>query len=261
MRVFLSHTSKDKPNVRHVASYLESKGYEVWLDEWEMTPGDSLITKISEGVEGADKLVVFLSPDSIKSSWVEKELNGGLIMEIAEEKGLGSKFVIPVLFEACKVPFFLREKIYANFTDKSFLDACEELVAGIESKAKKRVLEPYSNAVTLAHPSEQVNEGGFETIIEFTSNLSPISGVSVEVVTSGYNDFYEWIGGTGVLTAPPVITMSTGGGRKFADGVRFERSFQAPDLKKGISYFVCFRSEEPLRVDSIIFKDGYGNSI
>jgi hypothetical protein len=261
MKIFLSHTSKDKPNVRHVGQYLEQKGYTVWLDEWEMTPGDSLVNKISEGVESSDKLVVFLSPESIQSPWVEKELNGGLIMEVAEEKGLGNKFVIPVLLEACKVPFFLREKLYSNFTNKGFEDACEELISGLENKPKARRMEPYSNAVVNVYALGQRADGLFETILEFTSNLSPISGASIQVETDGYREVFERIGTSGDLKIPDICRMSLTNSSHSSDGKIYRRSFTGPDLKKGISFFLTLAADEPVNVVSIAFADGYGNAI
>ncbi|MBS7440297.1 toll/interleukin-1 receptor domain-containing protein [Pseudomonas syringae] len=261
MKIFLSHTSKDKPNVRAVANYLEDAGYSVWLDEWEMTPGDSLIKKISEGVESSDKLVVFLSPESIISPWVERELNGGLIMEIAEEKGLGSKFVIPVLLEICKVPFFLREKIYANFANKDFQEACSELVSGITGIPRARSMEPYSNAVVKKYPAVERSDGLIEVVLEFTTNLSPISGASVQVVTSGYSDAYDRLGAAGNPVHPDVIHATFTGPRKISDGRIFQRMFTTPELKKGVSYFIHFVTENSLDITSISFSDGYGNSI
>jgi hypothetical protein len=241
MKLFLSHNSKDKPTVRHVASYLEKRGYEVWLDEWEMTPGDSLISKISEGVE--------------------KEVNGGLIMEVAEEKGLGSKFVIPVLIEACKVPFMLREKLYSNFTNKSFEDACEELVSGIEGKAIKNKLEPYSNAVIKSYDLGQRGDGKFVLIVEMTSNLSPINGLTVEIQTNGFLHALERIGASGDINPTGVIATSFSNTSTNSDNGCFFRKFTGPEIKKGISYFVEFISEQPIVIESLGYTDGYGKKV
>ncbi|WP_122302268.1 toll/interleukin-1 receptor domain-containing protein [Pseudomonas amygdali] len=261
MKIFLSHTFKDKPNVKQVAKYLESRGYSVWLDAWEMTAGDSLISKISEGIDSSDKLVVFLSRDSLESSWVEREVNGGIIMEIAKEKGLGSKFVIPVLFEACKVPFMLRDKIYANFSDKGFIEACEELIAGIEGKPTHRVLEPYSNAVTKIHSLGQNIDGRYESIVELTANLAPISGVSAKILTSGFSYVHKRIGPSGELGSPDVSAGSYSNPQYASDGKSYFISFSAPELKKGISLFLKFYCDNPVEVHAVEFKDGYGRDI
>ena len=39
--VFLSHSSKDKAVVRAVAERLRAGGLRVWLDVWEIRPGDN----------------------------------------------------------------------------------------------------------------------------------------------------------------------------------------------------------------------------
>jgi len=49
--VFLSHSSKDKAVVRAVAERLRADGLRVWLDDWEIRPGDSIPAKIEEGLE------------------------------------------------------------------------------------------------------------------------------------------------------------------------------------------------------------------
>ena len=49
--VFLSHSSKDKAVVRAVADRLRADGLRVWLDDWEIRPGDSIPAKIEEGLE------------------------------------------------------------------------------------------------------------------------------------------------------------------------------------------------------------------
>jgi hypothetical protein len=49
--VFLSYNHKDKPVVRELANRLKQDGLCVWLDEWEIQPGDMIGLKISQGLE------------------------------------------------------------------------------------------------------------------------------------------------------------------------------------------------------------------
>src|SRR5574341_477966 len=49
--VFISHSSNDKPVVRELANRLKQDGLRVWLDEWEIQPGDMIGLKISQGLE------------------------------------------------------------------------------------------------------------------------------------------------------------------------------------------------------------------
>jgi small GTP-binding protein len=59
--VFLSYSSKHKAVVREVAERLRADGLRVWLDDWEICPGDSISEKIEEGLERSRVLVLCMS--------------------------------------------------------------------------------------------------------------------------------------------------------------------------------------------------------
>ena len=59
--VFLSHSTKDTAVVRDVAERLRGDGLRVWLDEWEIRPGDSIPAKIEAGLEHSRVLVLCMS--------------------------------------------------------------------------------------------------------------------------------------------------------------------------------------------------------
>ncbi len=57
-------------------------------------------------------LGVILSPSSVSSEWVQREVNMALREEI---HGRRVK-VLPLLYQSCKIPGFLTDKVYADFT-------------------------------------------------------------------------------------------------------------------------------------------------
>jgi hypothetical protein len=60
VRVFISHSSKDKPAVERLAVALQERGIQPWLDKWEIGPGDDIVAKINAGLEEASAgLIVF----------------------------------------------------------------------------------------------------------------------------------------------------------------------------------------------------------
>src|SRR5688572_13037977 len=89
--LFLSHSSQDKPFAERLAVDLVMRGIQVWYSEWEMKIGDSLVQKISNGIDSSGWLLVVLSKSSIQSEWVRRELNAGLILELERR----SVFVLP----------------------------------------------------------------------------------------------------------------------------------------------------------------------
>lgn len=123
--VFLSHSSQDKQFVRKLASDLRPWG--VWLDEEEIKVGESIIARVQEALANCAHIVVVLSKHSVRSRWVEKELNTALIGDLS---GSGAR-VFPVLIEDCEVPHLLRELRYADFRD-AYEHGLRELLRGLE---------------------------------------------------------------------------------------------------------------------------------
>lgn len=130
--IFLSHTAADKPFVRQLRTDLMARGVEhVWVDEAEIEIGDSLTKKISEGMERSRYIAVVLSKKSIAAPWVEKELDIAMNREITEKEVV----VLPLMYEACKLPKFLEGKMYADFTDPSlYQDMLAKLVRRLRIK-------------------------------------------------------------------------------------------------------------------------------
>lgn len=93
-KVFLSHSKKDKEFVEKIANDLRKCGIDVWYDEWEIPPGDSIRKKIFEdGIVSCDLFFIYLTEHSIPSYWVEKELDGALIHEIETNNSFVALFV------------------------------------------------------------------------------------------------------------------------------------------------------------------------
>ncbi len=96
-RVFLAHSSADKPFALRLRKDLDAHGVDVWLDQTTMSPGDPLPIAIRKGVQECRFLVAILSPDSVASPWVNMEVAQAL------EDGHRDNYnkVIPVLFREC----------------------------------------------------------------------------------------------------------------------------------------------------------------
>lgn len=126
--MFLCHSSQDKPFVRRLAVDLGNQGIGYWLDEAELNVGDSLIEKLRLAIDEVDYLIAVISPASVASPWVARELDVAMTQEI-----LGRRVkVMPLLLEKCELPGFLPGKVYADFTEEStYLPRFQSLVRSI----------------------------------------------------------------------------------------------------------------------------------
>lgn len=133
--VFISYSSKDSETAERIATALRAVSHDVWFDNWEIHPGDGIVKKIEAGLVQKDTLVVLLSPNSVSSEWVQKELDTALMRQLS---GQDVK-IIPVLVEPCEIPTALTDISYVDFTT-DFQGAIIELMQAL-SKRRKELLE------------------------------------------------------------------------------------------------------------------------
>jgi hypothetical protein len=102
-RVFLCHSSADKPAVRALYRRLVDDGFAPWLDEEDLGPGQDWELAISKAVRAADYVVACLSDAATtRAGYVHKEIK--LALDVADKQPEGWIYVIPVRLEACDVP-------------------------------------------------------------------------------------------------------------------------------------------------------------
>lgn len=130
--VFLSHSSKDKPIVRELATQLENDGFKVWLDEWAIQPGDPISIKIEEGLELSRVLILCMSENAFDSDWVSLERHTILFRDPTNK----DRRFVPLLIGDCEIPLLLRQYAYLNWTDKNDT-VYEKLVDTLEASEKK----------------------------------------------------------------------------------------------------------------------------
>jgi TIR domain len=91
--LFISHASEDKESVaRPLSEALMTRGWSVWLDELELTIGDSLSGRIDAALARSRFGVVVLSPAFFAKPWPQRELAG----LAAREVDAGTKVILPV---------------------------------------------------------------------------------------------------------------------------------------------------------------------
>jgi cold shock CspA family protein len=118
LRVFLCHSSNDKPLVRKLYQRLKSDNFDPWLDEEKLLPGQDWKQEIPKAVHKADVVIVCLSRGSItKTGYVQKEITYAL--DVAEEQPEGTIFLIPLKLEECEVPERLSRWHWVNYYERN----------------------------------------------------------------------------------------------------------------------------------------------
>jgi hypothetical protein len=106
-RVFLCHSSADKPVVQQLYGRLLADGFRPWLDEEDLVPGQDWEYEIRKAITASDIILVCLSGESVtRTGYVQKEIR--IALDAADERPEGSIFVIPACLEPCALPERLR---------------------------------------------------------------------------------------------------------------------------------------------------------
>lgn len=109
--VFISHRRSDNAEAERLATDLRSAGHDVWLDEWDISLGDSIVQKMNEGLEGATYVVVCYSAAGVDSPWMGREWMSTLARQL---DGQRVKLLPVLLTGGGAVPALLSDVKYAD---------------------------------------------------------------------------------------------------------------------------------------------------
>ncbi len=100
--VFVSYSHADRAFVDQLVSRLENDKINVWRDEKEILIGDVIDRAVSEGIQQSWIFLIVVTPHSVTSRWVARELD-----EASHEEVEGRKIVLPVVAEGLDLAQFL----------------------------------------------------------------------------------------------------------------------------------------------------------
>jgi TIR domain len=134
LRVFLCHSSADKPFLRSLYGTLLKYEFKPWLDEYDILPGQDWRHTIEEAVHTSDAIIICLSCSSVnKEGFIQKEIKYAL--DAADEKPEGTIFLLPLRIEPCDVPPRLARWQWINYFET---DGQRRLLTALNTRACTR---------------------------------------------------------------------------------------------------------------------------
>ena len=99
-KLFISYSYEDVVFVKKFTLLLSLYGFDVWMDEKNISNGEYYTSKILKGIHESDAYLVFLSKNSVNSKWVDAEIDFALKEKIEKNR----LTVVPVLMEDFEIP-------------------------------------------------------------------------------------------------------------------------------------------------------------
>jgi hypothetical protein len=146
--VFLSHASEDKPKVRNLCKRLKTDGFDPWLDEERLLPGQDWDLEIKKAMRASDAMLLCFSTLSVqKEGYIQREYKKAMSYQL--EMPEGAIYVIPVRLDACEIPFTIQELQYVDYPTnyellvKSLTLRAEKLARTVQPAKPKSVAMPH----------------------------------------------------------------------------------------------------------------------
>ncbi|WP_298621714.1 toll/interleukin-1 receptor domain-containing protein [uncultured Zoogloea sp.] len=129
--VFISHKSEYKPWVIWLAEALQASGRSVFLDIWNLIPGENWLEGLHRGVQQCRAAVLVATPEVVNSGWVRDEYNA---LKSRRENEPGFR-LIPIVFGELPDLPFLGNLQAVDFRDTTrFRESLHKLICGLEGR-------------------------------------------------------------------------------------------------------------------------------
>ncbi len=129
--VFVSHKSEHKPWVEWLSRSLISCGRSVFLDIWNLVPGDTWLEGLHRGLERSRAAILVATPEVVNSGWVREEY---AVLQRRRQAEPGFRLVPLVFGDIPNLPF-LQNLQAVDFRDPArYREAFYRLLCGLEGR-------------------------------------------------------------------------------------------------------------------------------
>jgi hypothetical protein len=198
LRIFLCHASADKPAIYTLYHRLVADGFDVWLDEEDLLPGQNWREEIPRAVRDSEIIIVCLSEHSInKEGYVQKEIK--MALDIADEKPEGTIFIIPARLDDCRVPDRLRPYQWVDLHTKG---GYERILGALRVRANQiKTISPSKTSKTahtntLAHAKTRAGGQPISSVFLRKAIYHTYSQPEFEILCSDLGVRYDDLGGS-----------------------------------------------------------------
>jgi hypothetical protein len=125
--LFISYAREENRFVYKLDDDIKQRCFNTWIDKDDVRSGDDWLERIGKAIENCHALLAIISPISLKSRWVRRE------MHLADKK---EKQILPLKYKKSDLPiwyeFCFSELQWEDFTSGSYDENFKRLIASLE---------------------------------------------------------------------------------------------------------------------------------
>jgi hypothetical protein len=154
-RIFISHSSFDKPFAQKITDRLRNNKTTPWIDNENIISGDDILDSIGHGLHSIDFFIVLFSQTALQSNWVDLEIKHAFIQELNGKQALLMIFIIDdTRIEA--LPWFLQHRNIRKVSANDF--GASAVVVDVVRAIERRLPEAKSDAKRSATAHDSIVE-------------------------------------------------------------------------------------------------------
>ena len=136
-QVFVAYGKEDADIVRRLCDALEAVGFNPWMDERKLVPGQNWPRAIEAAIETSDFFLACYSDHSVnKKGGFQAEIRYAL--DCARQIPLDEIFIVPVRLSACRVPRTIQRELQYVDLFPDWIDGLARLVAMLRREVTLR---------------------------------------------------------------------------------------------------------------------------
>jgi hypothetical protein len=135
---FISYTSADHTWAEWIAYVLEEEGFHAVIQAWDFRPGSNFVLEMQKAASEADRTIMVLSPDYLKSQFASPEWAAAFAHD---PQGLARR-LLPVMVRPCSPPGLLAPIVHVNLSGADEDAARDLLLDGVNAKRAEPARRP-----------------------------------------------------------------------------------------------------------------------
>lgn len=135
---FISYNSADRAWAEWIGYVVEANGFTVIVQAWDFRPGCNFVLEMQKAATEADRTIMVLSPDYLKSQFTSPEWAAAF----AEDPEGVRRKLVPILVRSCEVRGFLKPLVHINLVGVDETRAPTVLMDGLNKGRAKPAKRP-----------------------------------------------------------------------------------------------------------------------
>jgi hypothetical protein len=169
--IFLSHNSDDKEDVKKIAKLFQDLGISIFLDSWDIKPGEELEEVIQTGLTNSKIIAVFVGPSGFGPYQIDEILKAQELANLEPD----AYRVVPILLPGGKpemIPPSLRKRLWVDLREKK---KWEESLQGLVRILQAKVQE-FDYSVDFYNRKQELKQINLEELDKSFNHLVLVDG-------------------------------------------------------------------------------------